>query len=296
MIRLPAFAKVNLHLQVVGRRGDGYHELRTVFQTIDLADELEVEIGGDGVTLEVPGAGAPAGAENLAFRAAEAFLQRWAPGTGCHLRLTKRIPAGAGLGGGSSDAAATLLALQRLLATPAPPGELWEVARGLGADVPYFLTGGTALGVGRGDEVTALPDLPERELWLVLPPLEISTREVFAGLGDLTAAPLAPRIGASVQAGKLGWGVLAAGANDLEVVVFERWPLVRRAHRALGEAGATLARLSGSGTALFALFDEQPSPRALRERLPAGCRLERVRTLGRRRLAERLAGRAAADT
>ena len=283
-VRLPSFAKVNLHLQVVGRRPDGFHELRTLFQTVDLADELEVALAGPGVTLEVSGADLPSGPANLAHRAATAFLERWGGGRGARLRLRKRIPVGAGLGGGSSNAAAVLRALQRLLGSPAAPAELWKVARELGADVPYFLVGGTALGVGRGDEVIPLPDLPERRLLLALPPLEILTREVFAELGELTGEPLEPRISSLVQCGELGWEALAWCANDLERPVFRRWPELARLHRELLEAGAMTARLSGSGTALWAAFAGEPDldPR----RLTVDCRLQLVRTVARAELVE----------
>src|SRR4051812_33297361 len=126
-MRLPSYAKVNLHLQVVGKRADGYHELRTIFQTIDLADVVEVELGPPGVALTVTGADLSAGADNLAHRAASAFLARWAPTQGARIRLEKRIPMGGGLGGGSSNAATVLAALQRLLGAPAPGDELWEL-------------------------------------------------------------------------------------------------------------------------------------------------------------------------
>jgi 4-diphosphocytidyl-2-C-methyl-D-erythritol kinase len=277
--RFPSYAKVNLHLQVVGRRADGYHELRTIFQTVDLADDLEVELGPPGVRLEVTGADLPAGPANLAYRAAEAFLAAWGGARGVRLRLHKRIPVGAGLGGGSSNAATVLTALQELLGHPAPAADLWQVARSLGADVPYFLLGGTALGVGRGDEVFPLPDLPERTLLLALPPLEILTREVFAALGELTAEPLDPRMTALVQRGNLGWGALAWCANDLERPVFRRWPELGRLHGELLEAGAVAARLSGSGTALWAAFAGEPDvdPR----RLTVGCSLHAVRTVPR---------------
>src|SRR5207249_4473493 len=137
------------------------------------------ETGGSGVHLEVEGAALSAGPENLAHRAASGFLARWAPGHGVRILLSKRIPMGAGLGGGSSNAGAVLLALQRLLGHPAPPGDLWLLARSLGADVPFFLVGGTALGIGRGDEILPLPDLPTRELLLVLPGVHVPTSLVF---------------------------------------------------------------------------------------------------------------------
>jgi 4-diphosphocytidyl-2-C-methyl-D-erythritol kinase len=291
-VALASPAKVNLHLQVVGRRGDGYHELRTIFQTIDLADEVEVTLGGEGVRLEVHGsADLAAGPTNLAWRAAEGFLARWGGGCrGALVRLHKRVPIGAGLGGGSSNAATVLLALQELLGRPAPPPELWQLARGLGADVPYFLVGGTVLGVGRGDELVPLPDLPPRDLVLALPDVEVLTPGVFAALGELTAAPLDPRIGYLVQRSELGWEVLAYVANDLEGPVFRRWPDLACLHRELLAAGAVAARLSGSGAALWTAWEGGPGA-DLPRRLTVGCRLVPVRTVPRAELpATRQAG------
>jgi 4-diphosphocytidyl-2-C-methyl-D-erythritol kinase len=274
-------AKVNLHLQVIGRRPDGFHELRTVFQTVDLADEVALELGGRGVRLEVEGADLDAGPDNLAHRAATRFLGRWAPHQGVAITLRKRIPMGAGLGGGSSNAASVLLGLQRLLGEPAPHPDLWLLARELGADVPYFLVGGTALGVGRGDEVIPLPELPERELFLVLPPVHVATAEVFAELGELTGKPFEPRIMALVQRGKLGWGAFVHATNDFEAAVFRRWPELAAVHAAL-QGTATVARLSGSGAALWAMSDEPDAGERLSGlRLPVGVRLERVRTVSR---------------
>ncbi|HXT22651.1 MAG TPA: 4-(cytidine 5'-diphospho)-2-C-methyl-D-erythritol kinase [Thermoanaerobaculia bacterium] len=286
-VEVRSLAKVNLHLQVVGKRNDGYHELRTVFQTVDLADELTLELGAPGVRLTVEGAALSAGPDNLAHGAATGFLARWAPDRGVSIALRKRIPLGAGLGGGSSNAAAVLLALQRLLGAPAPADELWQLARELGADVPYFLVGGTALGVGRGDEVVPLPELPERDLWLVLPTVHVSTAEAFADLGELTGKPFDPRILALVQRGELGWGAFAHAANDFEAAVFRRWPELAALHADLVSTGA-VARLSGSGAALW-LTDfggEGSGGNPLGERLhglrlPEGTRIERVRTVAR---------------
>jgi 4-diphosphocytidyl-2-C-methyl-D-erythritol kinase len=282
-----SYAKVNLHLQVVGKRADGYHELRTVFQTVDLADELTVELGGKGVRLAVEGADLSAGADNLAHRAASGFLARWAPGEGAALSLRKRIPLGAGLGGGSSNAATVLRALQHALGDPAPADELWLLARELGADVPYFLVGGTALGMGRGDEVVPLPELPPRELVLVLPPLHVATNRVFAELAELTARPFDPRIMALVQRGELGWEAFAYAVNDLEAGVFRRWPELAALHADLQATGAA-ARLSGSGSALWVMETTEAVRATLSDgerlpglRWPMGTRIERVRTVSR---------------
>lgn len=276
-----SFAKINLHLQVVGRRSDGYHELRTVFQTIDLHDRVTVEIvAGGAIDLAVDAPGLAAGPENLAWRAAAAFRERWAPGLGIRLSLSKRIPVGGGLGGGSGNAATVLLALRALTGSPAALADLWEAARELGADVPYFLIGGTALGVGRGDEIVLLPDLPPEDVWLVVPPLSISTRDVFAAVEAPSTVALAPAVRALALGAALSGPLDLEGWNDLQEPVFRRFPGMREVYTLVRDAGASPVRLSGSGAALFARLGEGEAA-ALRRRLSPEIRFERVRTLTR---------------
>jgi 4-diphosphocytidyl-2-C-methyl-D-erythritol kinase len=290
ILGIPSFAKVNLDLRALGRRADGYHELRTIFQTVDLADQIELELRSyDGVEVTVSGADLPADGSNLAARAARAYLDRWGRGRGVAIRLTKRIPVGGGLGGGSSNAAAVLTGLDRLLG-PAPSVEVEAVARGLGADVPYFLYGGTALGTGRGDDIRPLAELPACTLWLALAPISCSSAEVFGALASawegLTGKARDPRISFSVQGGELDWGSVAEGANDLESVVFSRWPVLEEARDALSR-NARFVRLSGSGSTLFALPEaghEEDLPS-----LPADFRVLGVRTLSRSDIARRVA-------
>lgn len=288
--RFRSFAKLNLHLQVIGKRGDGYHELRTVFQTIDLGDELAVEIAPRGevdLIVEGPVGTAPGGGpENLVHRAATAFRERWAPGLGVRLRLEKRVPVGAGLGGGSGDAAATLLALRELLGRPATVAELFEPASDLGADVPYFLVGGTALGVGRGDEIVPLPDLPKEECWLLLAPIAVSTRAVFESLPAVVARPLAPAVRALALGIQPALPLDLAGWNDLQQHVLERHPALLDVYNSALACGASPVRLSGSGAALFARLEE-PAAAALRRRLPPEVRMLRTLTLSRAEVAAR---------
>ena len=167
---LPAPAKINLVLEILGRRDDGFHALETVFQTLELADEVAVEVRpGDGIGLVVEGADLPAGPENLAWRAAAAYTARHPIGrVAIHLR--KRVPHGAGLGGGSSDAAAVLRALARLDPDPLPATDLAVIALALGSDVPFFLVGGTAHALGRGEELTPLPDAADQVVTILKPP------------------------------------------------------------------------------------------------------------------------------
>ncbi len=276
-----SFAKVNLHLQVVGRRGDGYHELRTVFQSIDLHDLVTVELGGEGVRLEVRGADLGNGPENLAWRAADRFLTEFGGSSGVRLGLRKRIPAGGGLGGGSSNAATVLLALRELTGRPASRLGLWSIARALGADVPFFLCGGTALGVGRGDEIVPLPELPEDDLWLVLSPFGVSTPAVFAALEAKPPAPLATSV-LALAAGEVPLRPAdLAGWNDLELAALRCAPALAELCDTLRASGVQWLRMSGSGATFLADIDPR-SEAAVAAALPPGVRLERVRTLSRR--------------
>ena len=276
-----SFAKINLHLQVVGRRPDGYHELRTLFQTIALHDVLEIELGPPGVRLAVEGAELPTDDRNLAHRAAARFLARFAPERGADLRLRKRLPVGGGLGGGSGNAATVLLGLREQSGTPPHVADLWPLARELGADVPYFLVGGTALGFGRGDEVVPVADLPEEEIWVAAPPVAVSTAEIFAALpapaGAAVAGPILAL--AAPEGGDRSWE--EAAANDLQELVLGRFKAVREVYNRLWEGGAHGVRLSGSGACLVARFREPALAEAVARSLPAGTRLERTRTLSR---------------
>ena len=278
--RYRSFAKINWHLQVVGRRRDGYHELRTIFQTVALSDDLTIaERAEPGVELAVAGLPLAADASNLAHRAAAQFLEQWAPSAGVLLHLDKRVPIGGGLGGGSSNAATVLLALRERFGVPERVSDLWPIARSLGADVPFFLVGGTALGVGRGDEVVVLPDLPAQDLWIIMPPVSIATATVFRELREIEPLPLAPQW-LALAAGTGGDSV-PEGHNDLELAVFARYPAVAEAHASLLRCGAPWARLSGSGACLFAPAWQGAAEPDLVRQLPVGSRVWCVRTLGR---------------
>ena len=277
-------AKVNLHLQVVGRRPDGFHELRTVFQMVDLEDRVALELGGAGIEIDCRGTDLPPGGENLAARAATAFAARWAPGLGVRIRLEKRIPVGGGLGGGSGNAATVLLALRELCGRPAARADLWETARELGADVPFFLVGGTALGFGRGDELVPLPEPAASRLWLAVPPLAVDTGQVFRSLAGLTEAPLAPSIRRLLGARSRGARPLGdlLGQNDLQATVFRLYPEVAAVYDSLVAAGASWVSLSGSGACLVARFAVARQAARAQVALPAGVELRAVRTLSRR--------------
>lgn len=264
---------------MAGRRPDGFHELRTIFQTVDLHDRLSVEPAG-GLELTVDGE-APVGEDNLVHRAARGFLDRWAPGRGARLHLEKRIPTGGGLGGGSSDAATTLLALSDLLGGPSGREDLVPLARRLGADVPYFLVGGTALGRERGDVVTPLPDLPEEALWLVVPPVHVSTGSVFAALQPAAGGGPDPAVERILEGRWRGGLAGLPGRNDLTPAVLAAYPEVRAVYNALIRKGASCVRLSGSGATIFAVFTGSVESESLSAGLPSGTRVIPARTLSR---------------
>ena len=274
----PAPAKINLGLRVLNRRSDGYHELRTIFQTISLADHLtvgydprgdgEVELDCDDISLSTK--------DNLAVRAAESLLRAGAWRGSVAIELKKRIPAGAGLGGGSSDAAAVLLALGRLLKPQPHTVMLAEVAAELGSDVPFFLQGGTAVGLGRGEEVYPLPDQPRRRLVLVAPEIFVSTTEAYQALSK-SRARLTPaerqHIISGFQAGVVASGKSGAidpaglPANDFDSVVFQQFPILRKWKKRLIEAGASVAMMSGSGSTVFGVFSSLRRAREARKTL-----------------------------
>ena len=263
--RVPSHAKLNLDLRVLHKRPDGYHEIRTVFQTISVHDTLEIAVepaARTGITLdcnvEIPG--------NLVVTAARALLQRLRTSARVHFRLWKRIPMGGGLGGGSSNAAAVLLALPPLLGQRLRWDAALEIAAGLGSDVPFFLVGGTALGLGRGTELYPLADAPRSPGLLIAPGVHVSTAAAYADLARPAALtePLLLRdinrfqrcvwqLGVSGEGGS-GGGVPEDFHNDFEAVVFRRHPRLRRLRAALEKAGARTARMTGSGSTLFGLF------------------------------------------
>src|SRR5579864_1680009 len=183
-LRLRAFAKINLCLHVLGRRPDNYHELRTIFQTISLHDTLTLSLAPkENISLEVNDAALPAGPENLVWRAIDAMRNELKLGLGVHAKLEKRIPVARGLGGGSSDAAAALAGVMRLAKRNVPLERLMEIAAGLGADVPFFLFGGRALAVNRGDEIYPLPDTRKQSIVVVSrSEIGVSTRDAYTWL------------------------------------------------------------------------------------------------------------------
>ena len=284
MLRLRSHAKINWHLEVLRRREDGYHELRTLFQTIDLADDVEVAPRSAGIELVVEGEPAlAADRSNLAWRAAEIFFARLAPGGGAAIRIAKRIPLGGGLGGGSSNAATVLAGLARLHGVDPSSPELEAAAAELGADVPFFLRGGVALGTERGDRIAPLDDsaTATQALRLAVPPFAVPTRDVFGAhvVGPRRAVPASL---AAALAGELPADLAAAGGwNDLEAACFQLFPELGRVYNGLIEAGADWVRLSGSGGAIAARFADERVAEAAATALPDRFRWLSTRTLGR---------------
>jgi 4-diphosphocytidyl-2-C-methyl-D-erythritol kinase len=256
-VHLWAHAKLNLFLRVLAREADGYHGLETLFCLIDLADELRAERReGRGVTIDVEGAEVGPPAENLAVRAAAAVLSATGDRFAVHLTLTKRIPVRAGLGGGSSDAAATLLAVNRLAGDAVPRHELLQVAAKLGSDVPFFLAGGSlALGWGHGHRFLRLPALPAAPVLLVTPVVPISTAEAY-GWVDQARHSAGPRGAVALELDALSsWGDIGRMAgNDFESAVFGRHGEIRAAFEALARTGPLVCRMTGSGSTLFAVY------------------------------------------
>jgi len=266
--RLRALAKINLDLRVLGRRSDGYHELRTIFQTISLADTLDISFTpARRTSIELHDSDAIP--DNLAVRAARVVLDAARLSGRVEMRLAKRIPMGAGLGGGSSDAAAVLLALPALAGRVLPVPTLCSLAQELGSDISFFLIGGTAVGIGRGTEVFPLPDAPSRPGLLVAPAVHVSTAQAYRDLSPSLTTELQQNKMFSFQLDS--WGVAGcppgpAAANDFEAVVFEREKRLAALKRRLLRAGASPAMMTGSGSALFGLFRDRAEVARARER------------------------------
>lgn len=288
-VKLKALAKINLDLRVLNKRLDGFHELRTVFQTISLGDSIQIdyeparrtELKLDG-NVDIP--------DNLILRAAQAVLEATKTNARIRFRLEKRIPMGGGLGGGSSDAAAILLALPVLAGKSVP---IREVAADLGSDVPFFLEGGTAVAVGRGTEFYNLPDIAEQPILVASSGLHVATgpayqvldrgltftgslyringfQEFVRALGDERRADLAS----------------ASSENDFEAVVFRQFPKLKTIRAKLSKSGV-VARMTGSGSAIFAIYaserDRERARKSLdRERVFEGCELYSARLVSRR--------------
>ncbi len=283
-VAVRAHAKINLDLRVLGMRADGFHELRTVFQAVSLHDTVECIPREGPFAIECDTAGVPLDGSNLVWRAADALwraLRRAGPARDAIVRLRKRIPLQAGLGGGSADAAAALVGLARAWGVPMRPTRLTDVAATLGSDVPFFLSGGTALGLGRGDEVYPLADLPRHWIVLLIPGFGVSTSDAYGWYAsERTLARASDREPQYVPG---PWPSRAAQMiNDLEAPIARRHPEIEQMKTALRRAGALAAAMSGSGSTVFGLFQKRRDALEAVERLSgSGWRVLLTESLGR---------------
>jgi len=257
-VRIPAFAKINSCLHIIAKRPDGYHELRTIFQTISLRDTLYISHGksSDGFTLffDSDDPTMPLGVDNLVVRAVKAFEREFGLRGDLTIHLEKKIPVARGLGGGSSDAAATLIGLIRLHDATLPLPKMLKLAGSLGADVPFFLFGGRALAVNRGDEIYPLPDQPKRSVVVVSPKgIGVSTKDAYQwASAELTKDSEPHKL---FRFCALCWSRQESRlSNDFEGPVFRRHPRLEEIRAGLLKRGAADAALAGSGSAVFGIF------------------------------------------
>lgn len=290
-ITIRAHAKINLDLRVLGTRPDGFHELRTVFQAISLHDTIVCIPRAGPFAIECATAGVPLDVSNLVWRAAAALwtsLRRTGPLRDVVVRLDKRIPLQAGLGGGSANAAATLMGLARAWRVPLTPAQLTDVAATLGADVPFFLAGGTALGLGRGDEIYPLADLPRHWIVLLIPGFGVSSGDAYRWYDEEREPGRAPAH-QEAQYVPGPWPSRAAQMiNDLEAAIAHHHPEIDQMKAALRRAGALAAAMTGSGSTVFGLFQKRSDATRAVERLSgSGWQVRLTESLGRVEYARR---------
>ena len=270
-MKTDAFAKINLGLDVLRRREDGYHELRMIMQTIALHDTISLELTGEsGIRVRTDRGELPTDRGNLVYRAAELLLSEFAPETGVFIDLKKNIPVAAGLAGGSSDAAAVLRGLNRMLDLGLSTEELMRRGVKIGADVPYCILQGTALAEGIGERLTPLPPAPPWAVLLVKPPAHVSTKEVYQQLrvGEITEHPDIDGQIAALKNRDLD-ALASLLGNVLESVTIPLCPVIREIRDDLLQAGAAGALMSGSGPTVFGLFREEKTAEDACRRLQA---------------------------
>lgn len=272
-LSLPSFAKINWSLRVLGKRPDNLHEIRTTLQTISLHDRLSFEVSeGREIALACSDPEIPTDDRNLVVRAAHALQDQFAVRQGARIQLEKSIPAEAGLGGGSSNAAVALLAMARLWQIDADANDLITVAAGLGADVPFFFFGGSMLGSGTGTTLAAQPDSLPHHLIVVAPRASVSTRDAYEALhapaltSDTSEFILSSSQNKVVLDDSQPW-LHNDFANDFEAVIFDIYPEIGSAKDQLLAAGAKAALMSGSGSSVFGVFADQKSQQQALEKI-----------------------------
>jgi len=262
-VRVAAHAKINLFLRVLARETSGFHQIETAFALLELADELTVRRTDSGVTLEVEGPDLGPSDENLAVRAARMVLDATGNRFGVTIKLTKRIPVRAGLGGGSSDGAAALHAVNALAGNAVPRHELHHFAARLGADVAFFASGAAlALAWGRGERQFRMPAPPSLPALVAIPPVQVATPDAYAWWDEQNRSPspsTPPRGPVTLDADALAtWGSIGRlGGNDFEAIVFAKHPDVRTLYERMAETGPIWVRLCGSGSAIAAVYKKE---------------------------------------
>jgi 4-diphosphocytidyl-2-C-methyl-D-erythritol kinase len=270
-MRILSPAKVNLHLEVLEKRADGYHEIQSLMQRIDLSDEIVIQPGGEGIRLAAEGAEIPGGMENLACRAADLFCRRTGVAGNLGIRIRKQIPVAAGLGGGSSNAASVLAALNGLFGTGLDPDSLMEMGARLGSDVPFFLFPTAALARGRGEKLGAVGLPGHLGFLLLVPPFRISTPWSYETFDRLTGGKRKKGTDLEDSYRDLA-DLLPVLKNDLEIPALSRYPEIGQMKGELIRQGARGALMSGSGPVTFGLFPsrKEAEEAAVRLKPPAG--------------------------
>ncbi len=278
-MRINSYAKINLGLEVIGKREDGYHDLLTLFQNIDLFDVLEFSHSSrEEIALRGDDPAVPWDETNLIARAARLLRETCRVSAGVRITVRKRVPAGKGLGGGSSNAAMTLHALNKIWGLGLGRQRLSDLAKSLGADVPYFLEGGLCLGLDRGDRLVRLPDLPPMPCLLALPPLPLLTAEVYGRYRpSLTSGAKDSKIVRFLET--RDFGLLE---NSLEETIFSLYPQLREIKSLFQSQGAALSLVSGSGSAVFGLYLEKALARRARSAIGRVSSVRLVETLPRK--------------
>lgn len=267
-LTLPARAKINLGLEIVGKRADGYHELRTIFQELEFHDTLNFSAHAEKLAITTDHPSLPTGDQNLIYRAAQLLHRKTGCAENVAIHLEKRIPLGAGLGGGSSDAAATLLGMNQLYSLGCTTEELASFGAELGSDVAFFLYGGTALAAGRGEEIHPLPDIPPCWVVLVYPGIHVSSAWAYKNVnlkltknGGINSVRLQHSI--SVITGEQG----VSFVNMLEEPVIREYPVINSIKMQLLDYGAEGALMSGSGSTVFGIFQEKDFAEKVRQQM-----------------------------
>ena len=266
MIQLKSFAKINLCLYVLRKREDGFHDIYTVMQAVDLHDRLSLYKMPRGIVVQTDDPKLPADKRNLAYKAAEIFLGETKIGSGVKIKIQKRIPLSSGLGGGSSNAAFTLIGLNRLFNLGLPRKKLVKMAKDIGSDVPFFLSSGQAVATGRGEKIREV-SLPQT-YWIVLikPPVTLSTPWVYENFKiDLTKKRKSIKI---YKKRESFFGSIVGWENELEKVAVKKYPQVKVLRRRLEENGAIKTSMSGSGPAVYGIFFDKPRYKEVRSLRP----------------------------